>query len=131
MPSLDATAKKQLLLHQFLAGLPQALNRQLRAAGETTDLEKAIERTKLLLALEEQDTAHAIPAAAVAKHDDSIEQLKSQMVKLTEQVAALSTLSRRERRCFVCNRIGRRNATVLVVRNRPSGRAMSAANQDT
>ena len=106
MPSLNATAKIQLLLHQFLAGLPQALSHQLRAAGETTDLEMAIERTKLLLALEEQDTAHAIPAAAVAKCNDSIEQLKSQMMKLTEQVAALSTLSSRERRCFVCNRLG-------------------------
>ena len=103
MPGLTADAKKQLVLHQFLAGLPSTVSRQLRAAGETKDLDSAVERAKLLLALEEQDVK---PAAAISEHDESFELLKTQMTKLTEQVAALSTSSRRERRCFVCNRPG-------------------------
>ena len=109
MPGLEADAKKQLVLHQFLAGLPPTVSRQLRAAGETKELDTAIERAKLLLALEEQENVR--PAAAVSEHDASLEVLKAQMTKLTEQVAALSTSSRprharRELRCFVCNNPG-------------------------
>ena len=40
MPDVDAAARGQLLLHQFLAGLPTAVSRQLRASGETKELEK-------------------------------------------------------------------------------------------
>ena len=34
MPDLDTTTRDQLLLHQFVAGLPQAVSPQLRATGE-------------------------------------------------------------------------------------------------
>ena len=114
MPALDETARKQLLLHQFLAGLPQAVSRQLRAAGETKDLDVAIERTRLLLVLNEQD-ANADKVAAISNQVHEVKELREQVVKLTEQVTALSTNSRTgaarfqqqpRRRCFSCNRIG-------------------------
>eukprot|EP00731_Ephydatia_muelleri_P029475 Em0020g1119a len=38
MPKLDAGAKEQLIIHQFLAALPNIVRKQLRAAGDTTRL---------------------------------------------------------------------------------------------
>ena len=35
MPCMDAAAREQLLLHQFLSGLPMSVSKQVRAAGET------------------------------------------------------------------------------------------------
>ena len=43
MPDLDSGARDQLLLHQFLAGIPDAISRQLRASGETKSLPDAVE----------------------------------------------------------------------------------------
>ena len=53
----DSITRKQLLLHQFPAGLPQAVSHQLRAAGETKELDTVVEHTILLLALNEQDVS--------------------------------------------------------------------------
>lgn len=47
MPDLGTQMHDQLLLHQ-LTGLPTAVSKQLRATGETHNLEKALERAKLL-----------------------------------------------------------------------------------
>ena len=52
MPDVTGAAKEQLLLHQFLAGLPVSISKQLRAAGDVTRVETALERTRLLMALE-------------------------------------------------------------------------------
>ena len=49
---LDSTPKPRL--HQFVAGLPPAISKQLRAAGNTTDLRSTVERAKLLNALENE-----------------------------------------------------------------------------
>ena len=38
MPALDTTTRDQLLLRQFVAGLPQAVSWQLRATGQAKDL---------------------------------------------------------------------------------------------
>ena len=38
MPKLDAGAKEQLIIHQFIAGLPGTISKQLQAAGDTTNL---------------------------------------------------------------------------------------------
>ena len=45
MPDLDTTTRDQLLLHQFVAGLPQAVSWQLRATG---DLAATMERAQAL-----------------------------------------------------------------------------------
>ena len=42
MPRLDNTARDQLLLHQFLAGLPVSVSQQLRATGEARNLNSSI-----------------------------------------------------------------------------------------
>ena len=106
MPNLEAAARDQLLLHQFLAGLPATVSRQLRAVGEAKSLQSALERARLLMAMDNQ-----VPVAAVSSGPDPVERLTEQVTRLTEQVAALSTSSRNtERRegvrCFVCNRLG-------------------------
>ena len=54
LPDLDATTRDQLLLHQFVAGLPQAVSRQLRATGEAKDLAATMERARLLISLDDQ-----------------------------------------------------------------------------
>ena len=44
MSGLDSTAKEQLLLHQFVAGLPSAISKQLQATWNTTELRSTIKR---------------------------------------------------------------------------------------
>ena len=87
MPEADAATRKQLLLHQFLNGLPNYVSRQLRAAGEISDLDKPLEQAKLLLTIEEQEKTAAIQATVPAE----VVALKEQISALTEQVAALVT----------------------------------------
>lgn len=110
MPDVDAAARDQLLLHQFLAGLPAAISRQLRATGETKELDKAVERARLLMAMDDQHSAATISAEA-----SEVQQLKEQITELTAQVAALTTKQSTEpdqqrrptpRRCFACHRLG-------------------------
>ena len=62
MPELAAAAAKLLLLHQFLAGLPGPISRQLRAVCVADDLDAVFERAKFLMAVNEQE----IPTAAVS-----------------------------------------------------------------
>jgi len=51
-PSLDEAAKEPLLLHQFVAGLPEGITWQLRISGEVKTLEAAVTRARLLMAVE-------------------------------------------------------------------------------
>ena len=44
MPDVTGAAREQLLLHQFVAGLPASVNKQLRAAGDVTRIETAMKR---------------------------------------------------------------------------------------
>ena len=44
MPELTVEAKQQLLVHQFLNGLPLSVSQQIRATGETKSLEQVVER---------------------------------------------------------------------------------------
>ena len=108
MPALDTTTRDQLLLRQFVAGLPQAVSWQLRATGQAKDLAATMERARLLISLDDQGQT-----ATVREGPSDVEQLQEQIEKLTEQVAALSTSSLRtadtdrgQRRCFYCNRVG-------------------------
>ena len=112
MPKLDAPAREQLLLHQFLSGLPGTVSRQLRASGEMKTLQAAVDRTRLLTMLDEP-----CQTAAVAPKMSEVKELKEQIAKLTEQVATLvsspsthgNNTQQHERpplRCFSCNRVG-------------------------
>ena len=49
MPTADAAIRQQLLIHQFLTGLPAEISKRLRAAGEIDDLGQLIQRAKLLM----------------------------------------------------------------------------------
>jgi len=109
----------QLLLHQFLAGIPEAVSRQIRASGEVQDLEKAVERARLLMTVNETSDMGSVQAAATGESrptDSVTKKLEEKVAKLTEQVAALSARTpqgsgrQRQRprylRCFKCNRVG-------------------------
>ena len=83
MPVLAAEAKQQLLVHQFLAGLPVSVSRQLRATGDTKVLDLVVERAKLLMVVQEQ-------TAATTSEETEVSKLRSQVSQLTEQVAVLN-----------------------------------------
>ena len=108
MPGADADTRKQLLLHQFITGLPAHVSKQLRATGEVSDLDKVLERAKLLLTIEEQEKSAAIEAK---DGPSEVEALKEQITALTEQVAALvtrrsATRPNRTQLCFRCHQPG-------------------------
>ena len=62
MPSLDKPAKEKLILHQFLAGLLDAVSKQLRATGEVLALDGAVAQTRLVPAVMYQRTGSRVPA---------------------------------------------------------------------
>ena len=76
------------------------------------DLDMVIQLARLLLVLNEQD-ANVDKVAAISNQVCKVKELREEVVKLTEQVAALSTNSQsgaarfqqQPRRCFNCNRI--------------------------
>ena len=111
IPKLDVPTRKQLLLHQFLSGLPDTVSRQLRASGEMKTLQAAVDRARLLMTLDDP-----CRTAAVVPRSNEVEQLKEQITRLIEQVATLvssppprSTDGQQRRRppprCFNCNRV--------------------------
>ena len=57
MPEWTAKVTKQLLIHQFLAGLPASLSRQLRAGGNTTDLDELVHRAKILMVVDSDESS--------------------------------------------------------------------------
>jgi len=58
--ALPDAAKEPLLLHQFLAGIPEAIVRQLRVSGEVNILEKVMTCARLVMTIDPD------PVAAVA-----------------------------------------------------------------
>ena len=103
MPELGENPSKPLLLHQFLSGLPGPVSRQLRATGDTKELEAVVQWAKVLMAVsDEQQTA------AMTTMPSEVDQLKTQVTLLTEQVAELTTRQKNEgpRHCFYCNQLG-------------------------
>ena len=106
MPGVDTATRNRLLIHQFFLGLPIGISRQLRATGETTELDAVMDRARLLMTLEEQKHNH-IAAISNEPRQSEVQELQEEVAKLTEQVIALTTAdSRRTQRCFSCNRQG-------------------------
>ena len=64
MPDLDTGAQDQLLLHQFLDGLPRDISKPIRAASDVKSLDQASERVRLLMAV---DSDNPSPVAAVTQ----------------------------------------------------------------
>ena len=60
MPDADAPTCNQLLLHQFVRGLPAHIAKQLQATGEVSDLDRVLERAKLLMTIEELQKTAAV-----------------------------------------------------------------------
>ena len=112
MPDLAVPAKEQLLLHQFLAGLPEDISKQLCTTGVTNTLGDAVERAKLIMAVDHHSQAAAVCPKQTSTGD--IQQLQQQLTALSEQVAALSIQHpaqpreprKPRKRCFLCNRTG-------------------------
>ena len=84
LPGLEKPARDTLLLHQFLASVPDNVSRQLRATGETLKFDAAVTRARLLLAIDNHGQT-----AAVSEKPSEVELLQEQVALLTEQVASL------------------------------------------
>jgi len=119
MPELSADARKQLLIHQFLAGLPVSLIRRLRASGNTANLDELVERAKILMVVDSGERQ----TAAVYFGTSEVSELKSQIQELTAQVAALKS-DKNQPQCYYCKQFGHvqrycqtesENADVLLV----------------
>ena len=95
MPDADVTTRNQLVLHQFVSGLPSRIGKQLRATGEVSDLDKVLERAKLLMTIEEPQTTAAVQS-------NEMQELRDQISSLTEQVAALSVRRTKQPASVVC-----------------------------
>ena len=80
MPELEKNARDQLLLHQFLAGIPNAVSRQLRATGEIKTLNATVTRARLRMTM--------LPGVArlLGEKPGEVDVLKEQIALLTEQV---------------------------------------------
>ena len=96
LPDLEANARKQVVLHQFMSGLPSNVSAQLRATGDTKELDATVEKARLLLAISSQISS---PAAATVAEPSEVQQLKDQLTELTQQVAVLTT-QRASRKVF-------------------------------
>ena len=82
---MEKEARDPLLLHQFLAGLPDGITRKLKASGEVKTLEAAMAHAKLLMSIDSQSVA------LLEEKSSEVQLLTEQVALLTEQVAALST----------------------------------------
>ena len=89
MPGLENEAKDQLLIHQFLAGLPAATSRQLCASGDTREFPAVVERARLLMTIDSHDVLQGSAAINTVDTRSEMSQIKTQIDNLTEQVAAL------------------------------------------
>ena len=114
MPDISSAARNQLLLHQFLAGLPVQICKQLRAAGDVTSMEIVLERVWLLMSLEAEQEQTSCTGTVTWAPQKQVQQLKEQVDELTAQVATLVHQAKpmpqqrpsNLQRCFYCDKIG-------------------------
>ena len=77
-----------LLLYQLLSGLPAPINKQLFATGNTKEWDAVVQRGKVLMAVSEQEKAAVM--TVVPQSPCEVDDLKTQITELKEQVAALT-----------------------------------------
>ena len=131
MPDISNAVREQLLLHQFLSGLPQDVSKQLRAMGATATLAVAMQRARLLMTIEDQGETAAISTKQPSANE--FLQLQQQLSDLSEQVAALSLHQPGKpqcvQRCFLCNKVGHLQYAYPTQRQRPDIRRCFICNQ--
>ena len=115
MSDIDGKTRDQLLLHQFVAGLPLTVSKQLRAAGAVTDLTEAIKRATLLQDVVGNGSANACSrdrSTNSAHWSDGTPPWASCGASSTGTVKSLATAGawNQQRRelgsCFNCGRVG-------------------------
>ena len=121
VPGLDVDVREQMLIHQFLTGLPTDISRQLRATGEAKELTKVVERARLLMTMDNQSSLQSVAACASTVDTGTKEEmsrLQNQVEALTQQVAALTTpkATNLRKRCFNCNGLGHLGADKTLSR---------------
>ena len=85
--ALPNEAREQLLLHQFLAGLPSAISKKLRSVGDTRALDTTVERVRLLMTIErdlEQTGVAPISREGGGSKLPKVTELKTQLVELSK-----------------------------------------------
>ena len=103
MPGIDDNAREQLLIHQFIAGLPEPIAMQIRATGDVKKLASTVEKARLLMTV----SKHGQTAAITERTSEDVRKLEGQLASLTEQIAVLQTnCDRPVLRCYNCNRPG-------------------------
>ena len=91
IPGMNKEARDPLLLHQFVAGLPEPIIKQLRASGEVKTLDTAITCSRLLMIIDLQLVS---AVKQVSMEHTKIQELRDQVAMLTQQVVSLSTCQR-------------------------------------
>ena len=82
MPDITSAARNQLLLHQFLAGLPVQICKQLQAAGDVTSMKTVLERAQLLMSLEAEQEQSSCMAAVTPAPQNKCSNLKNRLTNL-------------------------------------------------
>ena len=62
IPAADTTTQQQVVIHQFLTGLPLEISKRLRAAGEINDLGQLMQRAKLLMNIHAENPGEKLAA---------------------------------------------------------------------
>jgi len=81
IPGMNKEARDPLLLHQFVAGLPEPIMKQVRASGEVKTLEAAITRSQLLMTIDSQLVS---AVKEVSKEHSELQELTAKVALLTE-----------------------------------------------
>ena len=110
MANMDDIVRETLLLHQFVVGLPIPISRHIRAAGNPQKLNTVVDRTRVLMTIEEQCSKTAAVCDKTVGMNE-LQQLQKQVEILSEQVALRNAVDRTQAksssvRCFNCNKIG-------------------------
>ena len=108
MLNLDDGTSDQLILLQFMSGLPLAISKQLRASGDTVELNKVVECAHLLMTIEEYE-----PISTVKSSNNEIRELREQVKQLTSrqtrgpgEYQKPATKRPLSLRCYNCQGIG-------------------------
>ena len=91
MTRLVKKAYDQLMIHQFLVGLPESMSQQLQVIGDTGNSDRLPEKAKIMITAMEQERV-----SAISPKESEDYQVKEQIAGLTEQVAALTIIRRKQ-----------------------------------